>query len=472
MNPLPPYYTLDRQFFVDPTTGSDSTGDGSAKKPFASVGKADTAITVARYTRPTTSNDAILILAGGPYPFHWNQSVNNDNVFIGTYGTGRAILTCDQTGFSLGGHKGVHFSNIDLRVSSTYDHTVEGVGFNCNRSNQGVACDDVTFDGCCAWGFAQGISYLGDNGSKLRVWNGSYCNNYLLPANGIPNKSQGIYHEGSTADIRYNVMGFNGWAGNLNNPDVVNALKLCHGMYCSAEHNPQPGVSTGNFYVCNAASGLQMRTGGVGFGDVYVANGIACDAFTDGATGNLLGNVVLGYRGDAGTLSTGGGLLGQSDAQTIGGNYFLRSNPTTAAALLLGWNGSGNDITHSKTPSTTSTAALSGNIGVYAGPVSQVQTPRAFQTLDNNSISAPIGVLPDLLDWALTVGYTGPLNLRDLITAMRDNPGKYDAGAAIAWFVPIVKKLVAPSPVPPQPQPAPIIGSGVFGTTPFNMVKP
>lgn len=446
-------YAIDRAFYVSPA-GSDATGDGSKAKPFASVAKADTAITVARFTRPTTSNDAILVQVG-TYDMPWAQGINNDNCVVSVTGNNkpgdRAVFNFHGGGFNVGGHRSVHFIGIDAEATNRSGFN-EDIAFNVVRSNS-VTPDDFTFDNCVASGFAQGISFLSDNGGRLRVWGGNFSGAYLMGANGIPQKAQGIYHEGSCADIRYNVIAYNGWAGDLNNPAVVTALMFSHGVYASASHNPKPGISNGNFYICNAASGLQLRTGGTIFGDVFVANGIACDTFTDGASGDIVGNLVLGCRDTTGVLFTGGGLLAQSDRQVIGGNVFLRSNPTGAPALLLGWNSGGNDITGTAKPSTNALGALTGNYGVWPGPASQVTVGRAFQTVDGNAIKTPPASVPDLIDWAQTVGFTGS-NHRDLVAWLKANPDKADAAAAIVWGQQQAAKLVPPV-VNPAPTPAP-----------------
>lgn len=462
-------YAIDRVFYVSPA-GSDATGDGSQAKPFASVAKADTAITVARYTRPTTSNDAILIQATTfDIPWTSGQGVNNDNCIVGVYGNTspaqRAVFNFHGGGFQTS-HSHVHFIGIDAEATNRNPQS-QDIGFNVVRTAT-TTPDDVTFDNVIANGFAEGISFQGDNGSRVRVWNSFLTGSYWIQGT-IPGKAQGLYFEGATPDIRYNVIAFNGWAGDLTNPAVVTALMFSHGVYDSASHNPKPGISTGNLYLVNAASGIQLRSGGTVFGDVFAGNGVACDAFTDGPTGDIVGNVALGCR-DAGFLFTGGGFLGQSDRQTISGNILLRATPTGAAALNLGWNfvngQPSNDITNLP-PSALSLASMTGNYGVWPGPASLVTMPRTFQTIDANTFVAPSGYVPDLIDWARTVGFTGATH-KDLVKWFEANPSQVNAASVIAWATPIARQLSAPQPVMvPAPAPAPII---IPATQPFSVI--
>ncbi len=127
---------------------------------------------------------------------------------------------------------------------------------------------------------------------------------------------------------------------------------------------------------------------------------------------------------------------------------------------MMGWNSGGNDITGDAKPSACSAGTLSGNVGVYAGPASQVLTPRSFQALRGNNI-VPAANVPDLIDWARTIGFTGSTH-RDLVAWLQANPSKVDAAGCIKWASDVSAKIMQPPPVViPTTQPAP---------TPFDVV--
>jgi hypothetical protein len=116
--------------------------------------------------------------------------------------------------------------------------------------------------------------------------------------------------------------------------------------------------------------------------------------------------------------------------------------------VILGWNGSGNDITGTLKPSPISTATITGNTGIWPGPATSVFTPRAFQTIAANSLStqhSALGTVPDLIDWAQSLGFSGAPTHAALVQWLRDNPDKVNAGNCIAWASAAIAKLMAPA---------------------------
>ncbi len=451
--PGTPTYPIDRAVFVSPT-GSDTLGDGSVAKPFATFGKGENAITQLRWQRPTRSNDAVLMQVG-VYAAQWPLGSTNDNLVIGAYGQSspaqRATIVCAQSGFQLNGRTGVHFIGIEMQAanrnpaSPTWTNREGGDGFTFING-----CSEISLDGCAAWHFRNGVDFLGRGGSTIRVWNCNLSFNYaFVPPPNPVNKAFGFYGEGLVADLRYNVIAFNGWCpgkDNFNDPATRQSYIQSHGAYLNQSYSPGLCLSTGNFYVANAATGIQMRPGGVITGDVFAVNGVAADCFTDGAVGWIIGNAVLGSREQGPWNNAGGSLLGQSGEQVIGGNVYLRGNPTPDQPVRL----QATNYPATQPSLLNSAASLSGNFGIHPNTGVNVMSPRTIQTTAGNAFVPPVGSVPDLLD------YTGQPSMQAWVAWAKDNPDKVNAADCITWATGVAKKLMQPSvPIQPAPIPAP-----------------
>lgn len=446
-------YAVDRAFYVS-TSGNDAN-PGTVDKPFATPNAANTAITKARWTRQPAPGtcDAILLRFGDTHNI-WSVSIDSDSVIVGAYNQGtwtdRASVVAGATAFNSAGHNHVHFVGLDIQAANhsvppgpNWQDRDAGSGINFIRSNQNAPGDDCTVDNCAVRFFTNGVSFLGNNGTHLRVWNSFVCYNYCRsPVPAPVNKSQGIYAEGDVADLRFNVIAFNGIGpkDDLSNWMTAQSYIQNHGVYLSAFANPAPSLSTGNLYICNAATGIQMRPGGVITGDVFITNGVASDAFTDGVCGVIAGNGILGNREPGVWNNAGGSLLGQSDRQIITGNIFLRANPTPDQPLRLGWNNPTNDITGSATPSADSYATIAGNYGVFPAGGVAVTKPRAYQTIGPNNIAT--GPTKDILD------YSGQPTVAAYVEFLRTHPDQVNAAAVLTWMQGQLPVAAVPAPEP------------------------
>jgi hypothetical protein len=255
-----------RTIYVSSSTGSDSNNGTSSSSPLRTIAKAKSFL---RDGRP----DWLLLKRGDTFtePIgRWMTSgrSTSEPQVISAYGTGNRPLIRSGTseGFvTYGGNPvnniaitGVHF------VAHTYTGTNGGLqtsGIRLLRQGSGYHIEDVMVQG-----YKENIVLYGDGSGVQSV---KMRRNIIVDAYASTSigNAHGIYIGGMNRDvtIEQNILDHNGWKKDAFGPTIYN-----HSIYA------MPGskgiVVRGNIIARASMTGIQMRSGGIVEGNVFVRN--------------------------------------------------------------------------------------------------------------------------------------------------------------------------------------------------------
>jgi len=348
-----------RQVFVSSSAGSD-TGNGSSARPFKTIGRA------VRAVGPGTD----LLLKRGDVFYDTFGSHTWSNLTVGAYGTGdRPLVLCETTRDSAL----VLFNSHDLRIVDLHlaalHRDPSKSDFRLVAGQHGIyckSCNYVLVENCLIEYFGNDITLIGGaSGFALRrcVIRNAYSDGRAF--------SQGIYLESQQnaliEDCVFDACGWNpilqaewkrrqttattspasapatapvvpSWIAALQpragqpfpgTPNIFN-----HAVYNNDTGGAGPITIRNCVFVNSASTGVQARAGGVIDNCLFIHNGMATDAFTEGPNGQIVHCVCLGSN-ECPDWAGGGGLTMMSDSGTLSANIVAHGAESEQGAALI-----------------------------------------------------------------------------------------------------------------------------------------
>lgn len=280
--------------------GSDVTGDGTLAKPYATIGRGQMAL---RNNFP----DWLVLKSGDTFnissPIGWEEGGRSaaEPMVFGSYGDGARPIINSGSNHALtmwgntfansnNGYNNIVVKDLHLKAN-TWSGAKAGdnpVGIRVDRAGSNLLFENLYVEGYASNVVVQSV---GDNplGQNVQVRRSvlidafakrSNDTNWNIPGEGTNepgyeggSHAQGLY--GSRLNgllIEENVFDRNGW-----NPDVEGAERTIFNHNLYIQNNNQPGSVTvrGNIIANGAATGVQLRPGGVIEDNLFIGNSIA-----------------------------------------------------------------------------------------------------------------------------------------------------------------------------------------------------
>ena len=409
------------RFYVSSSVGNDITGNGGALRPYKSIAKA---------LRGLKAGDDLLLKRGDVFYENFGNLRLSHNTF-GAYGVGdRPAVYADVAHvscISVLNSKNVRF--VGLHLSALHrDPTkpdfklMDGLyGIYC------MNCSNVLIEDCLIEYFNDDVSIEGNSTAGFRMRRCVIRNAYSAGRA----FSQGIFMNGQRgALIEECVFDTCGWnatlmdeftrrgkpaatsqpaAGDLSPTTpawITNVVPLSnqpfpgipnifnHAIYNNSASGAGPSVIRNCIFVNSASTAAQQRAGGIIDNCLFIHNGMATDAFSQGDWGQITNNVVLGSQ-SCPPWAGGGGLSLLSKSGIMQNNIVAHGSACEQGAALV----VGMPKDHEKEVPADATALVDHNV-VYDWPAQGVfvVTARPQVSVTNNVIAKTGHRLVEIFD--------------------------------------------------------------------------
>jgi len=411
------------RIYISSSTGDDVAGNGGALRPFK---------TIAHGLQSLKAGDDLLLKRGDVFYENFGNTRLNHNT-VGAYGVGdRPAVYSDTTNLScivvLNGQNlrfvGLHLAAAHRDPTRSDFKLVEGqYGIYCmNCTNVLIEdClieffnDDVSVQGNANSGFrmrrcvirqaysagqafAQGIYMDGQRGAVIEEcvfetcgWNATLEDEYIRRGKPGPTSQPAAGAPLATTPA---------WIANLtprtNQPFPGIANIFNHAIYNNQTSNAGPSIIRNCIFVNAASTAAQQRPGGIIDNCLFIHNGMATDAFSEGDWGQITNNVVLGSQ-QCPPFAGGGGLTLMSRSGILQNNIVAHGAPVEQGGALVVQMPNG----HQKDFPPTATALVDHNV-VYDWPADGVYITAARPTVwvTNNVLAKTGKRLVEIIDFA------------------------------------------------------------------------
>jgi hypothetical protein len=411
------------RFYVSSSAGDDINGNGGALRPFK---------TIAHALKTFKAGDDLLLKRGDVFYENFGNVRLSHNT-LGAYGVGeRPTVYADTTTLAcitvLNSQNlrfvGLHLSALHRDPSKPDFKVVEGqYGIYCNN------CTNVLIEDCLIEYFNDDVSIIGNGATGFRmrrcVIRQAYSAGKAF--------SQGIYLDGQRGalieDCVFDTCGWNpilqdefsrrgkpgstsqpaagapasttpAWISGLvakpNQPFPGTTNIFNHSIYNNQTSNAGPSTIRNCIFVNAASTAVQQRPGGIIDNCLFIHNGMATDAFSEGDWGQITNNVVLGSQ-QCPPWAGGGGLSLLSKSGLLQNNIVAHGAPVEQGGALV----VGMPIGLEKSVPPTAAAWVDHNV-VYDWPSQGVYVTIARpQVQVTNNILAKTGKrLVEIIDFA------------------------------------------------------------------------